>query len=382
LSSLAVRSGNNQTALAGTVLPSPIVIVPQDASGNTVPDQAATFVVIAGGGSLSSSSGQTNSDGTITAPTWTLGKSDVPQEMRVDVNGTTTIVGASVRTSYVLDVRFYGKAISSTHQALFTSAAARVRGFVVGSAPPINMNGAEMEFCTGAGSAPLSEVVNGLLTFASVDTIDGPGTTLAHASACYFRGQNDFRTIVGVMKFDDDDIDMLGSSLQTVILHEMLHLVGLGTYWGPEEANLLTGAGGPGASYTGAAGIAGCQAIGGSVTCANSVPVEDCVGLNPGTKCGPGQQDVHWKETTFTNELMTTYFNSAGNLLSIMTIRSFEDLGYTVNTAAADQFSIAAFSALSTAEGASPALALWPQWEGRSTVRPRPVAVWRGNQRN
>jgi hypothetical protein len=382
---LSIQSGNTQNALAGTALSTPIIIVPQDEAGRTVVDQTATFTVTAGGGFLSSSTGQANPDGTITAPTWTLGKTDIPQEMTVNVAGKTNVVAASVQTGYVLAVRFYGAPISAANQAVFTTAAARVRGFIVGGVPPVNMDGAEMDFCTGAGSAPLAETVSGLLIFASVDSIDGPGVVLAQAGACYFRSSSDFRTIVGLMRFDSADIGSLagGGRLQEVITHEMLHVVGLGSYWGPDKADLLTGSGAPGAGYTGAAGIAGCRDIGGTGTCATSVPVEDCVGLPSSNSCGPGQRDVHWKETTFGRELMTAYLSGGvANPLSVMSIRSFEDLGYTVNTAAADTYTMAAFSALRAADDLSSSPTASRHWERPLPFAPRPFRAVRGASGN
>ncbi len=108
------------------------------------------------------------------------------------------------------------------------------------------------------------------------------------------------------------------------------------------------------------------------MTCATSVPVEDCVGLSPTTPCGQGQVEVHWKETTFRTELMTAYLNSGSNPLSAMSIRSFEDLDYTVNTAAADSYTIAigSFSA-ATSMASSPTLTR--DWERPLPVAPRVV---------
>ena len=374
LARLSVQSGNTQSALAGTALANPIVIVPQDQDGRTVVGQTATFTVTAGGGFISSSTGTTNPDGTITAPTWTLGKSDVPQELTVTIDGKTTVVSASVRTSYSLAVRFFGAPVSSSNQAVFNSAAARVRGFIVGATPPVNMTGAAMDFCTGSGSAPLGETVTGLLIFASVDSIDGPNGTWGQAGPCYYRGEADYRTIVGRLMIDEDDIGTIvaGGYLEALVTHEMLHVLGLGSLWGPDEANLLTGSGAPGVGYTGAGGIAGCRDVGGTVVCANSVPVEDCVGITQ--ECVEGNVEGHWKETTFRRELMTTYLNLGGaNPLSVMSIRSFEDLGYVVNTAAADPYTLSAsLAALRVAEAtASPAIA-GPHWERPLQVAPRP----------
>lgn len=343
LASLATQSGNSQTALAGTPLPAPIVIVPQDASGNTVPNQAATFSIVAGGGFLSSGSGQVNPDGTLTAPTWTLGKSAVPQQMRVTVGSTTTIVHATVQTAYQIEVRFFGRALSTTQQALFTSAAERVRATVVGALPPVNVNGADVSSCTGTSTPPLSGTIDGLVIYASIDSIDGPSKILARAGPCFIRvsdaGMRDYRTAIGVMQFDSADVGPLAAagSLEGTIIHEMLHVAGFGAFWGPGEKNLLINSGAPGAAYIGAAGVAGCRTVGGTVTCASSVPVEDCVGV---ANCGPGTQDSHWRESTFGRELMTGFINSGSNPLSVMTIKSFEDLDYVVNTAAADAYTI------------------------------------------
>lgn len=370
-----MRSGDTQQALAGTALPNPIIIVPQDDQGRTVVDQTATFTVGAGGGSLSSNTGQTNPDGTITGPVWTLGKSDVPQQVRVDVGGKTITVTAKVQTSYSLEVRFFGTTPSPANQAIFTSAAARIRGFIVGALPAESVEGLDPSPCTGQGGTRLTGSISGLLIFASVDTIDGPGKTLGQAGPCYIRGTDaapDYRTLIGLMKFDSADFASLAGSgaLQDVITHEMLHVVGLGTLW--PSIGLITNSGAVGAAYTGQAGIAGCRAIGFTVTCANSVPVEDCEGIPEAAQCGDGQREGHWKETKFFRELMTPYISSGSNPLSVMTIRSLEDMNYGVNTAAADPFSVT-IGSVSAFGGKPSSLTLSRDWERPLRFAPRVV---------
>jgi hypothetical protein len=136
------------------------------------------------------------------------------------------------------------------------------------------------------------------------------------------------------MKFDSADINSLNANgnLTEVILHEMLHVVGAGTYWDslPGDKNLLINYG-PNVAYIGAGGIAGCKALGAVNTCATSVPVE-------GEQGGDGTINSHWRETTFGNELMTGFLNRGTNPLSVMTIRSLEDLGYVTNPADADAY--------------------------------------------
>lgn len=374
LATVSITSGDNQSALAGTALAIPPVVVPLDDQSRTVPNETATFSVIAGGGRVNSTTGTVNSDGSITAPTWTLGKSAVTQQLMVTVESKTAIINASVRTNYKIDIRFFGRTLSGSEQALFRNAAARLRAAVVGALPPVSTSNTDVATnCSATGVAPLTETIEGVVIFASIDSIDGRGKILALSGPCYIRtkaGQNDYRTSIGVMKFDSADIATLtaNGNTQEVITHEMMHVLGFGTFWDSSAKNLLINDSTPNtsstAAYIGAGGIAGCKDLGAVVTCANSVPVE-------GTQGGPGTLYSHWRESTFGNELMTGFIQRGSNPLSVMSIRSLEDFGYNVNPAAADPYTLLAGVALRAAFPASDisATATTGEWE-----RPLPHA--------
>lgn len=340
LATIAIQSGDNQAALAGTPLTIPPVVLPIDDRNQTIPNQTATFAVIAGGGTINNTTGTVNADGSITAPIWTLGTSAVAQQLQVTIGSKSAVITATVKTSYKIDLRYFGRTLTPAQQTLFTNAAARIRALVVGQLPFVatsNTDVASPTTCGATGVAPLTETIDGVVIFASIDSIDGPGKILATSGPCYIRtnnGVNDFRTSIGIMKFDSADITRLAGSgnLQEVITHEMLHVVGFGSFWDSTAKKLLINYG-PNVSYIGAGGIAGCKALGAVVTCANSVPVE-------GVQGGPGTINSHWRETTFGNELMTGFLNTGTNPLSVMTIRSLEDLNYTVNPAAADPYTL------------------------------------------
>lgn len=337
LAAITIRSGNNQLALAGTPLLTPVIEVPIDDQNRTVPNQTATFSVIAGGGTIANSTGTVNSDGSITAPTWTLGKSAVTQQLQVTIGSKSTVINAVVSTAYKIDVRFFGRTLTAAQTTLFTNAAARIRAIVVGQLPLVNATGADPASCGVTGVGPLSETIDGVVIYASIDSIDGPRKILASSGPCYIRNSAagfDFRTSIGIMNFDSADINSLAANgnLQEVITHEMMHVVGFGSFWDTTAKNLLINYGTT-VSYIGTGGIAGCQALGAAITCASSVPVE-------GVQGGPGTIDSHWRETTFGNELMTGFLNNGTNPLSVMTIRSLEDLNYTVNPAAADPYTL------------------------------------------
>jgi Leishmanolysin len=345
LATISIRSGNGQSALAGTTLAAQPVVVPMDGQSQVVPNETATFAVIGGSGTISSTTGTVNPDGSITGPTWTLGKSAVPQQLQVTIESKTAILSATVKTSFKIDVRFFGRTLSAADQALFTNAAARLRALIVGQLPLVgasNVDVASASACGATGVAPLTETIDGVIIFASIDSIDGKGKILAQSGPCYIRtsnGQNDYRTSIGVMKFDSADFASLsaGGNLQEVITHEMMHVVGFGSFWDSTAKNLLINDSTPTisstAAYIGAGGIAGCKSLGALTTCASSVPVE-------GVQGGPGTIYSHWRETTFNNELMTGFLQPGFNPLSVMSIRSLEDLNYTVNTAAADPYTL------------------------------------------
>ena len=332
----SLLSGNNQSALAGTPLAQPVVLAAEDQYGNRADGVVANFSPGVGGGTLAAVTATAAADGTITMPKLTLGRSALPHQVIASIGGKSVIVSATATSDYVIDVRLWGPPMTPDQQLLFTTAAARIRGFVVGSVPTVDGTGIDPSACSVSGVPVLAEQVPGVIIYASVQSIDGAGRILARAGPCYTRDVNDLRTVVGVMEFDADDLAGLSSTgiLQDVITHEMLHVLGFGVFW--NDLNLLTGFDTPTVGYIGAGGLSGCIFTGGTSSCLNSVPVESAG--------GSGTANSHWRETTFGAELMTGFVNAPPMPLSIMTVKSMADLGYTVNNSAADPYQIFAGS--------------------------------------
>jgi hypothetical protein len=280
----------------------------------------------------------------------------------------TDSAGPRAPSPYKIDLRYFGSATPASEQALFANAAARIEQIVVGAPPIADATGADPAKNCGATGVPvLSGTIDGVIIYASFDSIDGRGKILAQSGPCYARlngTKDDFRTSIGVMKFDTADVAALAASgnLQEVITHEMLHVLGFGSFWDTTAAKLLINYG-TNVSYIGAGGIAGCKALGGLNTCATSVPVE-------GTAGGEGTINSHWRESVFGNELMTGFINSGTNPLSIMTVRSLEDLGYTVDVNAADPYSHPGLNILApgTVAAPSPTAGVWEKGLGHRPV--------------
>lgn len=166
--------------------------------------------------------------------------------------------------------------------------------------------------------------VDDLRIAARVTAIDGESGILGRAGPVLIR-EGGKQPYFGVMEFDEADFLNMDAdgTLFDVILHEMGHVLGLGSTWA--TSGLIQGLIDP--QYTGGAAVAAYQQLGGS----HFVPVE-----NEG---GVGTALSHWRESTFDDELMTGYLGwTPGEPLSILSISALADLGYGVDLQAADAY--------------------------------------------
>ena len=133
------------------------------------------------------------------------------------------------------------------------------------------------------------------------------------------------------MSFDKADLRAMerDGTLADVITHEMGHVLGIGTIW--TDKRLLRGEGGRNPTFTGANAMREYRKLRGGGAL-KPVPVE--------ATGGSGTRDSHWRESIFANELMSGFVESAGNPLSRLTVASLKDLGYRVNLAAAERYTL------------------------------------------
>jgi len=317
-----VVSGNNQSTPANTSINAPITVVVKDANGQVLPDKTVTMTVVAGGGSIPVTTATTDAVGQVTLPSWTLGKSAGPQRVRFMADTAHFDAAASVQTQYNIIVRFWGQAMTTDQQALFTSAAQRIEGIVTGDvqdalAQNIDLNSA----CGVSGQPTMNETIDDIIIYASIQPIDGSGKILAQSGPCLIRDDPDGIDppfpAVGIMEFDSADLTTLtaGGSLQDVITHEMMHVLGFGSLWNYGANPLVVGD-----QYRGPEAVAAYDAV--TEGTQTFVPVE--------TDGGSGTAGSHWDETALGAELMTGYINSTGNYLSKFSVMSLADLGYKV----------------------------------------------------
>lgn len=235
-------------------------------------------------------------------------------------------------SSYSIELRYTTPA-TLRQQEVFNRAVARWRQAVVGDVADFLVSQRVPAGSCGAGTPAIEsgETIDDLVIFVRLAPIDGVGAVLGTAGPCFVRSGSRL-TLVGVMTFDSADLDAMDSAgqLDDVILHEMGHVMGIGTLW--EDFNLLADTATSNPYYTGANGRAQFQNIGGAAYTSTPVPVENTGGA--GTRLG------HWREASLGRELMTGWISAPGqsNPLSLLTIGSLADLGYQVTYANADAY--------------------------------------------
>ncbi len=339
--SLISVAGNTQSASAGTPVPAPPAVRVTDAAGQPVAGTTVQFAVTEGGGSVTGATVSTNSSGIATVGSWSLGASGVntltATAPGAGLAGDPVLFVATVRPAAGYDINLRYLSPPTSGQVLaFARAEIRWESIVTGDVPNLQANAAAGS--CGEDSPALSEMIDDLLLFVSLEPIDGVGSTLGAAGPCFIRVPGNL-SVVGRMLFDTDDLEMLeqGGALQDVILHEMGHVLGIGTLW--PQFDLLADpalANPPGIDphFTGSMAIAAFNAAGGNTYIGGKVPVE-----NQDTV---GTADSHWRETVLGNELMTGFVAQAGNPLSAITVRSLADMGYVVSVDRADPYILGA----------------------------------------
>ena len=241
---------------------------------------------------------------------------------------TASVLPASGSGSGAFDIQIQYAGFTASQRTIFEQATARWESVIVGDLPNAIYNGI---------------VVDDLLINASATAIDGVGGTLGQAGYDRTRLTGTRLPYHGSMEFDSADLASMeaNGSLLNVIVHEIGHVLGIGTLW--QSKGLLVGAGTSNPIFTGSQAVAAYNAIFG--TNVTGVPVE-----NSG---GSGTRDSHWRESAFNNEMMTGYINAGTNPMSRVTVASLADLGYTVRIAAADPYSRPGTTASVVAAGSS-----------------------------
>lgn len=218
---------------------------------------------------------------------------------------------------FQVTLRFLTSATPS-QRAAFETAAARWEALITKDKPSITGT-LPLRLCIG-GLPDFVGTVDDIMIDVILQPIDGPGRVLGAAGPCFTRNSDNL-PVYGVMFFDTADLAFLESPgielLDEVVVHEMGHVLGIGTLW-----NFRRALRSPTLDYLGRHGNNQYAELGG----VGPVPIEDMG--------GPGTAGGHWRESVFRKELMTGFLNLGVNPLSRISAGTLRDLGYAVNMAA------------------------------------------------
>lgn len=227
----------------------------------------------------------------------------------------------------------------------------------------------------GPGSPEVADEVDDIRVFVTIGAIDGPGNTVAQSGPCWVRphpleGAQGIwlQPTLAAVVLDEADVTVMesGGMLESFLTHELAHALGfVPAVW--ERHDRLRSPSvphSPGADthFDGPRAIAAFNAAGGTGYAQAKVPVEN--------GAMEGFSDSHWRESVFGDEIMSSVFSGETQPLSLVTIESLYDIGYEVNPAAADAFSLSGVGARVVSGG--------PVIHIGDDVAPWPIRVLRG----
>jgi len=371
---VVVFTGNGQVAAPGAVTAVAPSVRVTDEADLPVVGVSVQFATVPGVGSITGASAVTNANGVATVGSWTLAAgANVLSATVTSANpaGNPAVVSATGKvstTGFDIGLRFVAVP-TATQLQTFSNAAARWESVITGDVPSQIIN-RPAGYCNSPGA--ISETVDDLIIVVRLEPIDGAGQVLGSAGPCDVRAGSVLPAL-GTMRFDTADLAGLeaNGNFGNVILHEMGHVLGVGTIWGNKGflLNPSTATNTLDTQFSGPLAITAFNGVGGSTyTLGGKVPVENRPDETNPPRSFAGTRNSHWRETVLQNELMTGFLNSGSNPLSQLTIASMADIGYTVNASVADPFFVA--TSLQAADDAPS-----PLIEMKNDVRTGPINV-------
>ncbi|HYW31584.1 MAG TPA: leishmanolysin-related zinc metalloendopeptidase [Gemmatimonas sp.] len=334
VSKFIVAAPSTQEGAPRAPTPASPAVRTTDVYGNAVGGVLVSFIPGAGSGTVSASTTASDPVSGLASVTWTL--SSAPQQTLTVMSAaagasTATFTATTIDSDFDIDVRFVGTGGTARQRDAFAKAVVRWRRVLTERLHQTRLNAPAGECASWIPR--LDESARDVVIFARLAMIDGPGRILGQAGPCYINESTNL-TAVGLMEFDLDDLPSLinNGTLDPVVLHEIGHVLGIGTLWSFRRT-LLAGRGTDDPTFNGASARAQFLASGGLAYAGMPIPVE-----NTG---GQGTRDSHWRRTVFGRELMQG-FSSPGAVppMSATTVASLLDLGYpSVRLSAADPFS-------------------------------------------
>ena len=226
---------------------------------------------------------------------------------------------------------------TSSQKALFQQAATHWMSIITEDLPDIDFSTNPVNQYSEwlSISIRVNDTIDDLRIYVLSGEIDGLNNTLGQAGPLHIR-RNSSLPSLGAILLDAADLKLLEEDgyLYSVILHEMGHVLGIGSLWSEHGLLQNPSSNNPGADthFTGARAIQAFDNAGGWNYTGAKVPIENERDKAP---------DTHWRERVLDHELMTGWIEGdTPEALSAITIQSLADLGYRVDISRADAYSL------------------------------------------
>ena len=253
--------------------------------------------------------------------------------------------------NFDIEIVWVGNEPGGTYRMAFDSAVERWESIITSDVDdeylywydlPLNADDLDDLFENGSDER-IYGYVDDLRIYVQLTSVDGEGGLLGLAGVIFKRSPSNL-PLLSAMILDTDDLDDFTTvAFQDLVMHEIGHALGFGTVW--EDLDLLKNPSldffgdpitpAPDTHFSGVKAISAFNSAGGASYTGAKVPVENEEG-------GSGTRDGHWRNSVIgPNELMDGFGDPAqttSDPLSLITIESMADLGYTVDVTQADSY--------------------------------------------
>lgn len=333
---LELANAGAVSGFAGNVVATPGVRV-RNADGQVIPGVTVRFRT-EGGGELARAEAISDGDGVASPGGWRLGATPGTQRLVAEVDGLSASHAVSVSSppapAFRIEVIYdgTGQPLPAEREAV-EAAVHRWEELVIGDLPDARIR----ETPTQCPALLLFQDrnVDDLLLFVSLGAV--ANGVIASTDICIRRG-NGLPAVATIRV--NPTAAAASSGLLRAMEHEIAHALGIGTTW---PSALLRERSGD-LRFMGRSAEAAFQlAFGaGAGPAGQGVPVE--------MGGGPAVARSHWRESVLDRELLTPFSNSSlssavDQPLSAITVSALRDLGYVVNDARADPFTVAGTTA-------------------------------------
>ncbi len=249
-----------------------------------------------------------------------------------------------VGDGFDIELRYLGTEPTAAQRQALEAAARFWEAAIVGGLPDLPIPTSDWK-CRPDDPSLFGEYIDDLLIFVRVEEIVG---AVAQSTICARRAEADGGLpFIGAMAFNAADLARLEahSYLERMAMRQIAIVMGFGLLWDESEFALLehpsvgpdgNAAPDPDTHFAGERAVAAFAEIAGDYAGA-AVPVE-----NDTERYGPGLLDLHWRESVFGSELMTTVLDAVDAPVSRVTIASLADLGYEVDYDRAEPYALPA----------------------------------------